>query len=280
VKYQRVTRSFTTVYEDGIRTKDLAKQALKRKAVHFLHDYYPGDYGLRPSNGGHTDLPSADFDRISALIKDTFTTVGRLRLIHSEYSGQQYVLCDSKSGRQDYVAFVPPPAYLAEGCSISSYRPNVKDNWYGKVVALFSFAAKSSHGKNAGKWFSYECAMIETLFHVQVPRGGAGSLHERLMQTGPPGVGTRLFYQTTKVGPVHYVVPKMMILGRVPLIPALDGGEIPKDDGNAVRLNPRWFPQGERGSPMFFLHTWAMCWPSDTRRQHAGSDPRSDEVGT
>ena len=68
--------------------------------------------------------------------------------------------------------------------------------------------------------------------------------------------------------PVLYIVPITSILGRLPLIPAGDHGTIPA----ALRGSKRdLFPLGKcdedrqpgTGSKLFYISSWAMCWPTD-----------------
>ena len=78
--------------------------------------------------------------------------------------------------------------------------------------------------------------------------------------------GTKQLYQPEK--PVLYIVPITSILGRLPLIPAGDHGTIPA----ALRGSKRdLFPLGKcdedrqpgTGSKLFYISSWAMCWPTD-----------------
>jgi len=78
--------------------------------------------------------------------------------------------------------------------------------------------------------------------------------------------GTKQLYQPEK--PVLYIVPITSILGRLPLIPAGDHGTIPA----ALRGSKRdLFRLGKcdedrqpgTGSKLFYISSWAMCWPTD-----------------
>ena len=78
--------------------------------------------------------------------------------------------------------------------------------------------------------------------------------------------GMKQLYQPEK--PVLYIVPITSILGRLPLIPEGDHGTIPE----ALRGRRRdLFPLGkcnEDGRPgtsskLFYISSWAMCWPTD-----------------
>jgi hypothetical protein len=77
--------------------------------------------------------------------------------------------------------------------------------------------------------------------------------------------GTKQMYQPEK--PFVYNMPIISILGRLPLIPAGDHGTIPA----ALRASRRdLFPLGKcdedgpgTGSRLFYISSWAMCWPTD-----------------
>ena len=78
--------------------------------------------------------------------------------------------------------------------------------------------------------------------------------------------GTKQLYQPEK--PVVYIVPITSILGMLPLIPAGDHCTIPE----ALRGSKRdLFPLGKcdedgrpgTGSKLFYISSWAMCWPTD-----------------
>ena len=80
--------------------------------------------------------------------------------------------------------------------------------------------------------------------------------------------GTKKLYQP-EPRPVVYVIPITSILGRLPLIPAGDHGTIPA----AMRHRKKeLFEYGEcdksaarpgTGSKLYYINSWAMCWPSD-----------------
>jgi hypothetical protein len=79
--------------------------------------------------------------------------------------------------------------------------------------------------------------------------------------------GTKKLYQP-EPRPVVYVVPITSILGRLPLIPAGDHGTIPA----AMRHRKKeLFEYGKcdesarpgTGSKLYYINSWAMCWPSD-----------------
>ena len=80
--------------------------------------------------------------------------------------------------------------------------------------------------------------------------------------------GTKQLYEPEK--PVVYIVPITSILGRLPLIrvPAGDHCTIPA----ALRGRQReLFPLGKcdddgrpgTGSKLYYISSWAMCWPTD-----------------
>ena len=68
--------------------------------------------------------------------------------------------------------------------------------------------------------------------------------------------------------PVVYVVPLSHILGRLPLLPAGDYGTIPR---SMLRRRDACFPRGNcdrdglqgSGSPLYYMNTWTMIWPTD-----------------
>ena len=68
--------------------------------------------------------------------------------------------------------------------------------------------------------------------------------------------------------PVVYIVPLSHILGRLPLLPAGNYGTIPRS--MSLRKDA-CFPRGAcdragrpgSGSPLFYINTWAMIWPTD-----------------
>ena len=80
--------------------------------------------------------------------------------------------------------------------------------------------------------------------------------------------GTKQLHQPWQEKPVVYIVPITSILGRLPLIPAGDHGTIPAE----LRGRKRdLFPLGKcdedrrpgTGSRLFYISSWAMCWPTD-----------------
>ena len=80
--------------------------------------------------------------------------------------------------------------------------------------------------------------------------------------------GTKKLYQPEPM-PVVYVVPITSILERLPLVPAGDHSTIPA----AMRHSKKeLFQYGKCdesaarpgiGSKLYYLNSWAMCWPSD-----------------
>ena len=79
--------------------------------------------------------------------------------------------------------------------------------------------------------------------------------------------GTKKLYQP-EPRPVIYIVPITSILGRLPLVPAGDHGTIPA----AMRHRKKeLFEYGQcdesrrpgTGSKLYFINSWAMCWPTD-----------------
>ena len=80
--------------------------------------------------------------------------------------------------------------------------------------------------------------------------------------------GTKKLYQL-EPRPVVYVVPITSILGRLPLIPAGDHGTIPAEMRHRKK---ELFDYGRcdqsstrpgTGSKLYYINSWAMCWPSD-----------------
>jgi hypothetical protein len=74
--------------------------------------------------------------------------------------------------------------------------------------------------------------------------------------------------------PVVYVVPLSRILGKLPLIPAGDYSTIPQimhwhgHTGKEACYKwgvCDWRGAGEpcSGSPLYYINTWAMVWPTD-----------------
>ena len=79
--------------------------------------------------------------------------------------------------------------------------------------------------------------------------------------------GTKLLYQP-KPDPVVYIVPINFILGRLPLVPAWDHGTIPASMRDRRRDLFKLGKCDENGRPgsgseLFYINSWAMCWPSD-----------------
>ena len=83
--------------------------------------------------------------------------------------------------------------------------------------------------------------------------------------------GTKQLYQP-EPQPVVYIVPTTSILERLPLIPVGDHGTIP-----AVMRNHKkdLFVSGKcddigrpgTGSKLYYINSWAMCWPSDHQKK-------------
>ena len=79
--------------------------------------------------------------------------------------------------------------------------------------------------------------------------------------------GTNLLYQT-KPKPVIYIVLINLILGRLPLVPAWDHGTIPasmRDRQHDLFKLGKCDENGQpgSGSGLYYINSWAMCWPSD-----------------
>jgi hypothetical protein len=79
--------------------------------------------------------------------------------------------------------------------------------------------------------------------------------------------GTKQLYQP-EPSPVTYMVPITRILGRLPLVPVGDHGTIPASMKNR---KAQLFKHGRcdedgrpgSGSKLYFINSWAMCWPTD-----------------
>ena len=72
--------------------------------------------------------------------------------------------------------------------------------------------------------------------------------------------------------PVVYVVPLSRILGKLPLIPAGDYSTIPQImHGHTGKeacykrgvCDQRGAGEPGSGSPLYYINTWAMVWPTD-----------------
>ncbi len=84
-------------------------------------------------------------------------------------------------------------------------------------------------------------------------------------------IGTKLLYfKLPSPAPVVYIVQLWHILGRLPLLPAGNYGTIPRSMSHrkdACQCFPRGIcdRQGQpgSGSPLYYINTWAMTWPTD-----------------
>ena len=144
------------------------------------------------------------------------------------------------------------------------------------VSHTFLFAWPSMHKTDDADILHTYCRPVKTLcrhdadYHIGVHDVYAQGniLHRRIpswwREAGESG--TKLLYEPEK--PVVYIVPITSILGRLPLIPAGDHGTIPA----ALRGSKRdLFPLGKcdedrqpgTGSKLFYISSWAMCWPTD-----------------
>ena len=105
-----------------------------------------------------------------------------------------------------------------------------------------------------------QCALIETLFDY-CPREG------RVWWPSTAHIGTKLLYMPSPE-PVVYIVLLSHILGRLPLLPAGEHGTIPR---SMSRSKDACFPRGRcdkegqpgSGSPLYYINSWAMIWPTD-----------------
>ena len=156
--------------------------------------------------------------------------------------------------RQDYVFFIPPPPHY--GGTRGAFNPSIDSCWYGRVNLIFKMRVRT----DAGGIMECQCALIEILFDY-CPREG------RVWWPGTAHIGTKLLYMPAP-DPVVYIVPLSHILGRLPLLPAGDWGTIPRSMSHNRDAD---FPRGRcdnqgqpgSGSPLFYINSWAMIWPTD-----------------
>ena len=160
----------------------------------------------------------------------------------------------SFSLRQDYVFFIPPPPHYRG--TRAAFSPSIDACWYGRVNLIFKMRVLT----DAGGVMECQCALIETMYDY-CPREG------RTWWPSTAEIGTKLLYMPAP-DPVVYIVPLSHILGRLPLLPAGNYGTIPRS--MSLRKDA-CFPRGTcdragrpgSGSPLFYINTWAMIWPTD-----------------
>jgi hypothetical protein len=156
--------------------------------------------------------------------------------------------------RQDFVFFIPPPPHYRG--TRAAFSPSVDDCWYGRVNLIFKMRVRT----DAGSGMDCQCALIETLYDY-CPREG------RTWWPSTAEVGTKLLYMPSP-DPVVYIVPLSHILGRLPLLPKGNFGTIPRSmSGRQDACFPRGICDREgrpgSGSPLYYINTWAMIWPTD-----------------
>ena len=155
---------------------------------------------------------------------------------------------------QDFVFFIPPPPHYHG--TRTAFSPSIDDCWYGRVNLIFKMRVRT----DAGAVMECQCALIETLYDY-CPREG------RTWWPSTAQIGTKLLYLPAPA-PVVYIVPLSHILGRLPLLPAGDHGTIPR---SMSRRKEACFPRGVcdrdcrpgSGSPLYYINSWAMIWPTD-----------------
>ena len=148
---------------------------------------------------------------------------------------------------------LPPPHYRG---TLASFSPSVDECWYGQVNLIFKMRVRT----DSGSVMECQCALIETLYDY-CPR------ECRVWWPSTAEIGTKFLYMPSPE-PVVYVVPLSHILGRLPLLPAGDFGTIPRA---MSREKESCFPRGRydqqgrpgSGSPLYYINTWAMIWPTD-----------------
>ena len=155
--------------------------------------------------------------------------------------------------RQDYVFFIPPPPHHRG--TRSAFSPSIDSCWYGRVNLIFKMRIRT----DADQIKECQCALIETLYDYC-----PGQSKNWWPSTAQ--IGTKIMYLPSE--PVVYVVPLSYILGKLPLIPAGDHGTIPrsmhgrKEACYRLGVCDRQGMIGS-GSPLFYINTWAMIWPTD-----------------
>ena len=156
--------------------------------------------------------------------------------------------------------FIPPPQFY-QGRR-SDFSPSIDDCWYGRVALLFNIHVRT----DAGNVVSCKCALMETLWDYC-----PGQTRPWWQSTAQ--IGTKMLYLPGP-DPKLWVVPIAHILGRLLLVPAGDHGTIPHD----MHANQQaCFEHGMcdaadgpgTGSPLFYINSWGMIWPSDHPVQNA-----------
>jgi hypothetical protein len=128
--------------------------------------------------------------------------------------------------------------------------------WPCCSTSMFALTAES----DAGNVVSCKCALMETLWDYC-----PGQTRPWWQSTAQ--IGTKMLYLPGP-DPKLWVVPVSHIIGRLPLVPASDHGTIPHD----MHANKQdCFEYGTcdaadgpgTGSPLFYINSWGMIWPSD-----------------
>ena len=124
--------------------------------------------------------------------------------------------------------------------------------WFGKVEKLCRFCLRNPEGDKIER----SCAMLDVLYQFEDFRQPAWFQDPNMMNE----IGTQLLYQP--IPSIYYVVPVGDILGRLPLIPALEGVVPQFLEGQRITRSNA--PAGRiLESAFFFINSWAMLWPGD-----------------
>ena len=143
------------------------------------------------------------------------------------------------------------------------FNASINDCWYGRVALLFKIHVRTDEGEVK----ACSCAMMETLWDY------CPGESQQWWRSRTGHIGTKQVYLPGPV-PRVWIVPVSSILGRLPLVPVGDTGTIP----HSMHLRQQsCFPGGTcdaarspgSGSPLFYINSWAMVWPSDQSLQSA-----------
>ena len=237
------------------------------KIAHFLNDFHRDWFpsmNLPLSDGKHKQLLDIHFNALYQRLqtlpggRGEVGVYSSLYVGHTSFMGNQIVHCtpfasQHSLNRLDFVCTVPPRPFL-QGPR-KKFDFNLDSAWYGRVELLFKVHVRT----DSGDVMECKCAALSTLYDFD-PSGPAKTWWQNTSHDQ-----TKLVYLPVMPEPVLYIVPITHILGRLPLIPAGETGTIPH--GTASRK----FPRGKAdsalspgsGSPLFYINTWAMQWPSD-----------------
>ena len=237
------------------------------KIAHFLNDFHRDWFpsmNLPLSDGKHKQLLDIHFNALYQRLqtlpggRGEVGVYSSLYVGHTSFMGNQIVHCtpfasQHSLNRLDFVCTVPPRPFLQGPRKTFDF--NLDSAWYGRVELLFKVHVRT----DSGDVMECKCAALSTLYDFD-PSGPAKTWWQNTSHDQ-----TKLVYLPVMPEPVLYIVPITHILGRLPLIPAGETGTIPH--GTASRK----FPRGKAdsalspgsGSPLFYINTWAMQWPSD-----------------